>query len=130
MLVDFVYNLRVERKRERLIEGGDWDTLLSEAGVIETVESIEDRDSRPGTLLIREDRTFYRFRGSPNMLARIRDDWYEFHAVEEGARKAIFEALVEAHEGRPSMLLRYIDLPVEEYLDRFRRDAIGEAEPQ
>ena len=119
-LIDFLSGLRFTDKRENILSNLTWEEMFLEAGIEETVFLADqniDRAGRANLYLVKRDRTFYRLRGSPRTLERLQDDWNEFKHLDDQARAAVYEAVVEAQEGRPPMfLIRHFDESWETFL--------------
>ncbi len=71
---------------------------------------------RPEVFLVREDRTFYRFRLPRKALDDYRVDWSAFQRLDRDAREAIVDALLEDREYRRFGTLRYIEKNIDEFL--------------
>ncbi|SMP82706.1 protein of unknown function [Desulfonatronum zhilinae] len=118
-LIGFVSNFVAVDSRDLLLSDFGWDDLLSRAGIVE-LRTIEDDDRvrmmRPEVFMVREDRTFYRFRMPRRALDDFRVDWSAFQRLDRDAREAIVDALLEDREQRRIGTLRYVDRNIDEYL--------------
>lgn len=118
-LIGFVSGFAFVDARALLLSDATWDELLLKAGITEIrVFDEDDRDRlvRPEVFLVREDKTFYRFRLPRRALDDFRVDWSSFQRLDDEAREAIVDALLEDREGRRFGPLRYIEKNVDEYL--------------
>lgn len=120
-LVEFLNSLKFPDKRRDILSNLEWDDLLSRADVKDIVflpEDNFDRTDRSSLFLIKKDRTFYRMRGTPRTIEKFAEDWTEFKHLDEQARSAVYEAVVEAQEGRPALFwMRYFEHNWDEYLN-------------
>ncbi|AVP96779.1 hypothetical protein C7S18_06010 [Ahniella affigens] len=132
-LIGFVSGFVAVDARVLLLSDSSWDDLLAKAGIVEirTLEE-DDRDwlARPEVFLIREDRTFYRFRLPRRALDDFRVEWSAFLRLDGHAREAIVDALLEDREQRRFGMLRYVERSFDEFMSQ--RDgpaqlALGEA---
>lgn len=117
MLLDFLLGLMLDDRRGVVLGDLTWDDVLEKADVSEVLFQVQNRMGRPEILLIRSDRTFYHFRGSENLYSRLQSDWSDFRVMNEPAKEAVYDALLDTRDGRSMMLLRYRDEPVERYLE-------------
>lgn len=118
-LIGFVSGFAFVDTRELLLSDSTWEDLLSRAGIRDVMffeEDDRDRIVRPEALLVREDNTFYRMRLTRRALDEFRMDWSSFQRLDNEAREAIVDALLEDREGRRFGSLRYVDRNVKEYL--------------
>lgn len=118
-LIGFVSNVVLVDSRDLLLSDLTWEDLLAKAGIVE-IRTIDDdnrdRMIRPEVLLVREDRTFYRFRLPRKALDDYRVDWSAFQRLDRDAREAIVDALLEDREYRRFGTLRYIEKNIDEFL--------------
>lgn len=118
-LIGFVSNFFSVDSRDLLLSDLSWEDLLAKAGIVEirTIdEDNRDRMIRPEVFLVREDRTFYRFRLPRKALDDYRVDWSAFQRLDRDAREAIVDALLEDREYRRFGTLRYIEKNIDEFL--------------
>ena len=118
-LIGFVSNFVSVDPRDLLLSDFSWEDLLAKAGIVEVRtfdEEGRDRMIRPEVLLVREDRTFYRFRLPRKALDDFRVDWSAFQRIDRDAREAIVDALLEDREYRRFGTLRYIERDIDEFL--------------
>lgn len=118
-LIGFASSFVYVDPRELLMSDLSWDDLLSQAGIVE-VRTIEDEEQgrfiRPEVFLVREDRTFYRFRMPRRALEDFRVEWSAFQRLDRDAREAIVDALLEDREHRRFGPLRFVDKNIDHYL--------------
>lgn len=118
-LIGFVSGFVSVDARSLLLSDETWDELLVKAKILE-IRIIDENDGdrliRPEIFLVREDKTFYRCRLSRLALDDLRMEWSSFRRLDNKAREAIVDALLEDREGRRFGPLRYIDKNIDEYL--------------
>ena len=68
------------------------DLLSKEIGIVEIIDA-SDSNRFGRSLFIKEDRTFFESRFSPNILSDLSADWSAFTDMKEENRKIIFEAV-------------------------------------
>lgn len=95
----------------------EWSNIVEDAGIAGGRLMSFDGASRPELVLEKLDGTFFRFRGTERMYQKIIADWEEFKNLEEGAKSAVYDALVEAADTRPNMMVRQYSVPLDEYLE-------------
>ena len=117
MLLDFFLGLILDDRREVILGDLSWDDVLERAGIEQVMFQVLNRIGRPETLLVRGDRTFYQFKGSESLYSRLQSDWSDFKAMNNQAKEAVYDALLDTRDGRPLMLIRYRDEPVDFYLE-------------
>jgi len=123
MLFDFLTGLLLEDRRDIVLGDLVWDDILERAGIAEIMYQIYRRPSpRPDQMFVKNDRTFYLFRGSEKLYSKIQNDWADFRALNAPAREAVYDALIDTKDGRPNMLLRYHAENVAEFFERMNRD--------
>ncbi|MBL8696049.1 MAG: hypothetical protein JNJ88_18280 [Planctomycetes bacterium] len=66
--------------------------------------------------LILHDQTFFIYRYPQSFIDNMRKDWVSFVTLGREARAAIVDALLESRDFRSVMWLRYIDIPMDQYL--------------
>lgn len=116
-LISFVSGLRLQDPRSTLLSDSSFDELLAAARIVE-IREVDDRDRSFDSrlYLIRDDQTFFICRYPPRFIDDMRTEWGSFTALEDGAREAIADALLENRETRRVMWLRFIDTPIDKYL--------------
>ena len=87
------------------------DLLSKEIGIVEIIDA-PDSNRFGRSLFIKEDRTFFESRFSPNILSDLSADWSAFTDMKEENRKIIFEAVGEMR-GIAMRHVRYVDKPVD-----------------
>lgn len=118
-LIGFVSGFLFVDTRALLLSDATWDELLANFGISEIrVFDADDRDRlvRPEVFLVRTDKTFYRMRLPKLALDDFRVDWSSFQRLDNQAREAIVDALLEDREGRRFGPLRYVEKNFDEYL--------------
>lgn len=131
-LIGFVSGLRFVDHRQLLLSNSSWDDLLTAARIREIrILQDDERVFRPDLYLVLDDGTFYRARYPRRAIEEdFRNDWANFSALEPQAREAIVSALLEERDTRRSIMLRYIDQNIDQYLaERSAEALIEEREP-
>lgn len=116
-ILDFLTSLRIENKRDSILSNIDWQKIIDLSGIKEIMHHYTNGSHRSDLLLIKEDRTFYRFRASINQFEKLQNDWDEFRRLDSIPKEAVYDAIIESQDSRPSMLLRYYAVPVDEYIE-------------
>jgi hypothetical protein len=119
-LVDFLTGLRIPDRGFIFNQTISWNDLLKAVGIIDVIDTTNffdvserrPRNSRPRTLLVCSDRTYYELRPPIDFLYEVGKDWAAFMELDGELRKVIFEALAEV---RPDShrFLRHRDRPIE-----------------
>lgn len=127
-LISFVSSFDCNDIRELLLSNRTWDELLEAIGIVEAqFGEFDERMVRPEVFLIATDGTFYRLRMTPRAYEDLRRDWDGFVKLEEHARGAIVDALLEDREARRFGMfqLQHMRMSLDEYkLRRESRTAI------
>ncbi|HEM7757006.1 DUF4062 domain-containing protein [Acinetobacter baumannii] len=124
-LIDFVKSLGLHDNKYLVKDEHSWDELLKYVGIQEIIDLNHDPElmsnlrnfpMRPKVLLIKEDRTFFEFRMSIEVLNNISLDWESFIKLSENTREIIVEALGDMRTSIGT--LRYIKEPLESFMNR------------
>jgi hypothetical protein len=116
-LMDFMIGLLGHARRDAILSDLSWSGII-ELAQIESARMFSfDDSSRPELVLERPNDTFFRFRGSDRMYQRIIADWESYKSLGDEARSAVYDALVEAYDTRPNVLLRQYDMSLEDYTE-------------
>jgi hypothetical protein len=114
-LIDFLIGLHLPEKTIITQGNCSFKDLIKLAGI----NSIKDTNSRgpfSGTVLIKEDGSFYESRYSSNMISDISLDWESFITLPTDSRQVIFEALTSDRRFGPS-ILRYRQESIDKYFN-------------
>jgi len=100
-LVDFLLSLEIAESRS-LLEGNPatWETVKSKAGVVEVTAVRDGSQAAVRTLLTLEDGSGRITRFSFQKYQELESLWSEFIALDQEARFAVFDALVDDRGGR------------------------------
>lgn len=113
-LLDFVVGIGIEYKpgesMELLKSDVHWDALLTQLGITE-VRFEDDRSPAMGTVLLREDGTYYRARTSPRAFARMAAEWETFRLLGLETKEAIINAVMDTRDTRSVFLIRHYNEP-------------------
>jgi len=123
-LLDFVRSLGL-RDAKFIFKGKpSWEELLHEADIKEMLDisdnpefQIQRRHMGPrgGIYLVKEDRTYYEMRMSPEFFHNLSLEWESFVELAEDTREVIYDALSEMRIGPGP--IRYIRKPIDEVLE-------------
>lgn len=114
-LIEFLLSLLSPFQKNEILSEKKWDEIFDIAEIAYADIKSIDSSSRPDIIFVKHDGTFYRFRGTMRMYENLISDWDEFKKLEEGARKAVYDALVEAFDSRPNMIMRKYDISWDEF---------------
>ncbi len=123
-LLDFVRSLTLRDTNIFLKNTISWDDLLHEAGIVELIDLSDDPNyqefrrhigPRGGLFLVKEDRTYYELRMSPEIFHSYALEWDSFMELPEETRTVIFDALSEMRMGPGPV--RYMRRPIDVMLD-------------
>lgn len=123
-LLDFVRSLSLRDTNFFLKGKPTWDNLLHEAGVVETIDLSDDLKyqefrrqigPRGGLFLVKEDRTYYELRTSPEIFHGYALEWESFIELADETKTVIYDALSEMRIGPGP--IRYVRRPIEKMLD-------------
>lgn len=125
-LFDFVRGFELRDYSFVLSESHSWSEFLKFVGVEEVREVVVERDNRiygprNTLLLIKGDGTFYETR-FPIRMADLSMEWEAFARLEPESRAIIFDALNEMRVSPANRYLRYIPIPLDEYLEKNPQD--------
>jgi hypothetical protein len=115
-LISFVSSLRYINHRELLLSENTWEQLLTTARIIDVRAGLEDGALRHDTLLVLDDGTFYKARYPVRVFDDFNLDWNSFLEVDNAAREAIVDALLEDRDMRRMSMLFYVPQNIESYL--------------
>lgn len=130
-IIGFLSALRFPDHRAVLLSDGSWDDVLRAAQIVEI--KIWDNDSVVGRqiFLIKQDRSFYKFRYPARILDEFRTDWHNFKNLERAAREAIVDALLEDRDARRAMMpVFYVHENVDQYLASRHSSRTPDADPE
>lgn len=116
-LIDFLSGILSPIDKQRILSDIQWEDLLELSGIDYLDMRSFDGSSRSELVLVRRDQTFFRYRASIRSYQKLIADWQEFRSLDDVSREAVFQALLEASDSRPNMMIRYYDTPIDEYLE-------------
>jgi hypothetical protein len=123
-LLDFVKGLALRDIKFVFKGKPSWDELLHEADITELVDVTDNPEfqiqrrhigPRGGLFLVKNDRTYYEMRVSPEFFHNLSLEWESFVELAEDTREVIFDALSEMRIGPGP--IRYVRKSIEETLD-------------
>lgn len=140
-LLDFVRNLSLRDTNFFLKGKPSWDQLLEEAGIVEMLDLSDDPKfqefrrhigPRGGLFLVKDDRTYYELRMSPEMFHAYALEWESFIELGDETKMVIYDALSEMRIGPGP--IRYIRRPIDQVLEelyyRNQRNLLDEPESE
>lgn len=116
LLIDVIYSLALEYKPNEAISilhlAISWDDLLKILGIVDMkIDNGRARISTMGSILLREDGTYYRVRQSVRMFVRLAREWEEFQKLGGDTKDAILNAVLDSREARPVPYVRHYNEP-------------------
>lgn len=115
-LIDFIQSLATEYKPQEanalLRSKIQWDELLAQLGIIEIRRvAYGTRMSGVVSVLIREDGTYYKARMPVVVISRLRVEWDDFKQLDDEARDAIINAVLDSRNGRSMNIVKHFAEP-------------------
>lgn len=116
LMIEFLFTLGVEYRPSEAVSlvhsDVPWEALLKNLGIVEMrAENDRSRISGMGTVLLREDGTYYRLRQPMRVIPRLAREWEDFRKLGTDAKDAILNAVLDSREGRPMALVRHYNEP-------------------
>jgi hypothetical protein len=113
-LIDFVVGIGMEYKpgesMELLKSDVHWNDLLKQLGITE-IRYEDDPSPVMGTVLLREDGTYYRARTSPRAISRMAVEWETFRLLGLETKEAIINAVMDTRDSRSVFMTRHYNEP-------------------
>jgi hypothetical protein len=115
-LIDFAQSLAVEYKPDQADEllrsKLQWGELLAQLGIVE-VRRVAYGARAGGMLsvLIREDGTYYKARLAYPIVSRLESQWDDFKQLDDEARDAIINAVLDSRNGRGIGIVKHVPEP-------------------
>lgn len=110
---------------EIIYDDVSFDDLMINFGIDRIEGALRKESYRPEIYFIKNDGTFYAFRGTEKNLSKLSMDWEDFRRLERMDKEAVVEALRDARDARSNFYLRSFNIPFEEYI---KRTGAGEGE--
>ncbi|ROM19601.1 hypothetical protein BK643_02700 [Pseudomonas protegens] len=116
-LIDFTHNLFSEiapDKFDALIRSNvSWKEIISELKILDIIQSdrTNDRYVAGGSVLIREDGTYFRVRMPLQRIDRFEEEWNDFKELGDDAKSAITSAILDSGNVRPASFIKYFNEP-------------------
>ncbi len=117
LLISFLSSLRLPDSRATLLSDITFDEVMKQARIVDIREvGAGDRAIDARLYLVLDDQTFFICRYPQRVIEEMKADWRSFIGLDNDARAAITDALLENREIRRFAWLRYVELPIETYL--------------
>lgn len=115
-LIDFAESLAVQYKPQEatalLKSKLQWSELMAQLGIVEVRRvAYGTRISGMVSVLIREDGTYYKSRMPATVISRLAAEWDDFKQLDDEARDAIINAVLDSRNGRSMSIVKHIAEP-------------------